>query len=161
MANEQIEECRRLIKLVDDLLHDSDPAGEAHKQIHELAFEFVKLHPRLPAGTKIERADEPPYLSDDLVEQIAVLHNGGKWPDDYKESHRQHWRAQAVKIIDLVKLYLANPLYKVTPPKPTGGRVFGFTVDSITQREGGYVDLDRLDRGQTGKIDIVDQGKAT
>lgn len=47
---EQIEECRRIIKLVDELLHDSDPDGEAHGQIHELAHEFAKLHPRSAAA---------------------------------------------------------------------------------------------------------------
>jgi hypothetical protein len=40
-----------------------------------------------------------------LVEQIAVLHNGGTWPDHYKEEHRKHWRGQAVKIIELVNHY--------------------------------------------------------
>jgi hypothetical protein len=66
---------------------------------------------------KIEHVDSPSYLSDDLVEQIAVLHNGGTWPDDYKESHRQHWRGQAVKIIALVKQYIDNPMYVVTTPE--------------------------------------------
>jgi hypothetical protein len=68
-------------------------------------------------GAKIEVAQEPPYLSDELVEQIAVLHNGGTWPDDYKEEHRQHWRGQAVKIIALVKQYIDNPMYVVTTPE--------------------------------------------
>jgi hypothetical protein len=68
---------------------------------------------------KVERVDEPPYLSDDLVEQIAVLHNGGKWPDHYTEEHRQHWRGQAIKIIELVKIYLAHPLYKISAPPQT------------------------------------------
>jgi hypothetical protein len=79
-----------------------------------------RLRATLPAGskvTKVERVDSPPYLSDELVEQIAVLHNGGTWPEDYKESHRQHWRGQAVKIIELVRKYLDNPTYVVTTPE--------------------------------------------
>ena len=111
-----------------------------------------------PSGAKIERV-EPPYLSDDLVEQIAVLHNGGKWPDDYKEEHRQHWRAQAVKIIELVRKYIDNPMYVVTTP--------GSDQDEKIVREmftpfRQLADCDaRLDRGQTGKIDIVKHGGAT
>ncbi len=70
----------------------------------------------LPAGAKIERVEEPPYLSDELVEQIAVLHNGGTWPTHYTEKHRQHWRGQAVKIIELVRKYIENPMYVLTSP---------------------------------------------
>jgi hypothetical protein len=42
---------------------------------------------------------------DELVEQIAILHNGGSWPTHYKEEHRLHWSKQAEAIIDLVKKY--------------------------------------------------------
>ncbi|MDO9443540.1 MAG: hypothetical protein Q7T73_21880, partial [Beijerinckiaceae bacterium] len=37
--------------------------------------------------------------TDDLIENIAVLHNGGTWPKHYSEAHREHWRAVARQII--------------------------------------------------------------
>ena len=40
--------------------------------------------------------------SEETIEQIAVLHNGGTWPTHYAEQHKEHWRKQARKIYGIV-----------------------------------------------------------
>ncbi|MEH2474582.1 hypothetical protein V1281_004235 [Nitrobacteraceae bacterium AZCC 2161] len=45
---------------------------------------------------------DPDNIPGDLIENIAVLHNGGAWPTHYSESHREHWRSVARQIVVLI-----------------------------------------------------------